>query len=219
MAKEGFLSSIRLLDPIERSSEVLFGLIMVLTFTGSFRAVGADHDDVTRMLVAALGCNLAWGIIDAVMYLISVLSQRGHNLILLRDVRNAAPDRGRQLINDAMSDDLAAALSDTEVEAVRRRFLQLSEPASRARLRFGDYRAAFGVFLLVFLSTLPVVLPFLFIHQLRLALRLSNLAAIIMLFLTGYAYGRYAGTHPWRDGFWMVLVGLALVGVTIAFGG
>ncbi|HEX8895315.1 MAG TPA: hypothetical protein VF783_18455, partial [Terriglobales bacterium] len=96
MRKDGFLSSIGLLDPIERSSEVLFGLIMVLTFTGSLRATGAKHDDVDRMLVAALGCNLAWGIIDAVMYLISVLSQRGRNRKLLRDVRTAEPDRGRQ---------------------------------------------------------------------------------------------------------------------------
>jgi hypothetical protein len=219
MATDGFLSSVRLLDPIERSSEVLFGLIMVLTFTGSLRATGVDHDSASRMLVAALGCNLAWGIIDAVMYLISVFSQRGHNLILLRDVRTAEPAKGRQLINDAMSDDLAAALTDTEVEAVRQRFLQLPQPARGARLRFGDYRAAFGVFLLVFLSTFPVVLPFFFIRQAELALRLSNLVAIIMLFLTGYAYGRYAGSHPWRNGFWMVLVGLAMVGLTIAFGG
>src|SRR3974377_2388913 len=59
----------RLLDPIERSSEVLFGLIMVLTFTGSLRASGLDHDDVHRMMLAALGCNLAWGIIHAVFSL------------------------------------------------------------------------------------------------------------------------------------------------------
>lgn len=219
MRKDGFLSSIGLLDPIERSSEVLFGLIMVLTFTGSLRATGAKHDDVDRMLVAALGCNLAWGIIDAVMYLISVLSQRGRNRKLLRDVRTAEPDRGRQLISDAMSDDLAAVLTDAEVEAVRQRFTRLPEPSSDAHLRFGDYRAAFGVFLLVFSSTLPVVLPFLFIRRAGLALRVSNLVAIIMLFLTGYAYGRYAGIRPVRVGFRMVLVGLAMVGLTIAFGG
>ncbi|HEX8892086.1 MAG TPA: hypothetical protein VF783_02120 [Terriglobales bacterium] len=57
----------RQLDSIERSSEVLFGLIMVLTFTGSFRITGGDHNSADRMLLAALGCNLAWGIIDAVM--------------------------------------------------------------------------------------------------------------------------------------------------------
>src|ERR1700758_995666 len=106
MPRDRFVSSIRLLDPIERSSEVLFGLIMVLTFTGSLRATGADHDSVERMLQAALGCNLAWGIIDAVMYLISVLSQRGRNLLLLRNVHAAAPAKGRQLINEAMSNDL-----------------------------------------------------------------------------------------------------------------
>jgi hypothetical protein len=79
MADNTSTSGIQLLDPIERTSEVLFGLIMVLTFTGSIRAIGADHDRVDRLLLAAVGCNLAWGVIDAVMYLIAVLSQRGHN--------------------------------------------------------------------------------------------------------------------------------------------
>jgi VIT1/CCC1 family predicted Fe2+/Mn2+ transporter len=219
MAKDGFLSGITVLDPIERGSEVLFGLIMVLTFTGSFRATGADHDDVHRMLLAALGCNLAWGIIDAVMYLISVRSQRGHNLLLLRHVRAAEPDRGRRLISDAMSDDLAAVLTEAEVEAIRQRFVKLPETTNHFLLRFSDYRAAFHVFVLVFVSTFPVVLPFVFIRNAGLALRVSNLVAIIMLFLTGFAYGKYAGSHPWRDGFWMVLLGLAMVGLTMLFGG
>src|SRR5215472_1485508 len=165
----------RLLDPIERSSEILFGLIMVLTFTGSFRALGADHDSVNRMLVAALGCNLAWGIIDAVMYLMGILSERSHNLLLLRQVRAVSPEAGRQLINDSMSTDLAKVVTDTEVEAIRQRFVRLPEPAQPARLHFYDYRAALGVFLLVFLSTFPVVLPFLLIRQPARALRVSNL--------------------------------------------
>jgi hypothetical protein len=212
-------SDSRQLDPIERSSEVLLGLIMVLTFTGSFRITGADHDSVNRMLFAALGCNLAWGIIDAVMYLMEILSERSHNLLLLRQVRAADPERGRRLINDAMSTDLASVVTDNEVEVMRVRFTQLPEPVRHARLHFHDYRAATGVFLLVFLSTFPVVLPFLFTSRPGLALRLSNLAAIIMLFLTGYQYGKYAGYRPWRVGLWMVLIGLGMVGLTIAFGG
>lgn len=208
-----------LLDPIERSSEILFGLIMVLTFTGSFRVTGADHDSVDRMLLAALGCNLAWGIIDAVMYLLAALSQRGHNLKLLSDVRAVSPEKGCQLIYAAMSPDLAAVLTQAEVEAVRYRFTQLPEPVRHARLHASDYRAALRVFLLVFLSTFPVVLPFLFLSRPGLALRVSNLAALIMLFLTGWAYGKYAGYRPWRVGLWMVLVGIALVALTIVLGG
>lgn len=208
-----------LLDPIERSSEVLFGLIMVLTFTGSLRASGLDHDSVSRMLVGALGCNLAWGVIDAVMYLIATLSQRGHNVVLIREVQNVGPERGRALINDAMSEDLASVLTDAEVESVRARLLQLPRRHSRVHLRGSDYLAAGGVFLLVFLSTLPVVLPFLFMSQPQQALRVSHFIAVIMLFLTGCTYGKFAGDRPWRIGLVMVVIGLCMVALTIALGG
>ena len=51
----------RVLEPIERISEVLFGLIMVLGFTGSLSAAQAGRSDVRTMLFGAIGCNLAWG--------------------------------------------------------------------------------------------------------------------------------------------------------------
>lgn len=209
----------RLLDPIERSSEVLFGLIMVTTFTGSFRAFGADHDDVKRLLVAALGCNLAWGIIDATFYLMATLSQRGHNLVLLRGVQTSDAETGRRLINDAISDDLSTVLSDAEIETIRLRVVQLPKRHTHASLRRSDYLAAVGVFLLVFLSTLPVVLPFVFMRHPVRSLRVSNLVAVVMLLLTGMAYGRYAGRTPWKVGAVMVLIGLCMVGLTIALGG
>jgi hypothetical protein len=209
----------RLLDPIERSSEVLFGLIMVLTFTGSFRASGADHDSVDRMLLAALGCNLAWGIIDAIFYLIATLSQRGHNLILLRDVQAASPDKGRRLISEAITDDLANVLTDTEVESIRARMVQLPRRVNHPKLRRSDYLAALGVLLLVFLSTFPVVLPFVFMRHPMHSLRVSSLIGVIMLFLVGTAYGKYAGYRAWHIGVVMVLIGLMMVGLTIALGG
>jgi hypothetical protein len=53
------------LDPMDRISEVLFGVIMVLTFTGALSIATADRLEVREMLVGALGCNLAWGVIDA----------------------------------------------------------------------------------------------------------------------------------------------------------
>ena len=58
-------SSKRALDPIERVAEVVFGLIMVLTFTGSLSVATAGNAEVREMLIGALGCNLAWGVIDA----------------------------------------------------------------------------------------------------------------------------------------------------------
>jgi len=92
-------------------------------------------------------------------------------------------------------------------------------PAGRPRLTSEDWLGALGVCLVVFLSTFPVVIPFLFTDQVSLALRLSNGVAIAMLFICGYAFGRVAGIRPWAMGLVMVAIGCALAGVAIALGG
>src|SRR5262245_66293704 len=66
-----------ILDPMERLSEVLFGLIMVLTYTGTLGVVTADRMQINTMLIGAVGCNLAWGIIDAGMYLMACVHEQG----------------------------------------------------------------------------------------------------------------------------------------------
>ena len=67
----------RVLDPVDRLSEILFGLIMVLTFTGSISVATADRAETKAVLIGAIGCNIAWGIIDAIMYLMACLNERG----------------------------------------------------------------------------------------------------------------------------------------------
>ena len=210
----------RLLDPMERTSEILFGLIMVLTFTCSFSVADAGRNEVRKMLITALGCNLAWGIIDAVFYLMGCLGEQGHNILALRAVRKTA-DRAEahRMIADAMPPVLASVLPEVAFEAMREKLNRLPEPPAHPRLAKHDWLAAFGVFLLVFLSTFPVVIPFLFIHEARLALRVSNAVAIAMLFMAGYAFGRYSGFRPGRVALAMVVLGMAMVGITIVFGG
>jgi len=165
----------RLLDPVERVSEVIFGLVMVLTFTGTLSAADSDRVEIRSMIVSALGCNVAWGIVDAMMYLMGVLTERV---------------RGR-----------------------------LSDEPSRPRLDVDDWMAAVAVFLLVFFSTLPVVIPFVLMDDAMHALRMSNAVAIAMLFWCGYSLGRYASWRPWRTGAVMAIVGCGLVTITIALGG
>jgi VIT1/CCC1 family predicted Fe2+/Mn2+ transporter len=75
------------------------------------------------------------------------------------------------------------------------------------------------VFLLVFVSTFPVVIPFIFMHNPLAALRCSNAIAISMLFILGYAFGRCSGFPPWITGVVMVILGAALVGITMVLGG
>jgi len=210
----------RALDPIDRVSEVLFGLIMVLTFTGSLSVHEAGREDVRTMLVGALGCNLAWGIIDAVFYLMGSLVEKGRDLATFRAVREAAdPGRAQRLIADALPAVVASVLEPAELEAMRLRLLELPKPPERARLASDDVRGALAVFLLVFLSTFPVVIPFLVMRDPVPALRVSNVIAVALLFAAGYAFGRLTGRRPVWMGSAMVVLGSILVGITIALGG
>jgi hypothetical protein len=213
-------SSERLLDPMERISEVLFGLIMVLTFTCSFSVAEAGREEVRSVLIGALGCNLAWGIIDAVFYLMGSFSAQGRGILQLRAVRTFAdPNDAHRVIADALPPLVASVLSAAELEVIRLKLNQLPESPTRPRLSRDDWLGALGVFLIVFVSTLPVVLPFTFIGEPRLALRTSNAIAVAMLFLVGYRFGYYAGHRPCRMGLAMVILGSIMVGITISLGG
>jgi hypothetical protein len=80
-------ASKRILDPVDRVSEILFGLIMLLTFTGSLSVAEAGREDIRTMLIGALGCNLAWGIIDA--------GARLQGLVQLAEARSRERERVR----------------------------------------------------------------------------------------------------------------------------
>jgi hypothetical protein len=210
----------RVLDPPERISEILFGLIMVLTYTCTISVVNTGRVEVRHMLFGALGCNVAWGIIDGVFYLMGCLSEKGHNLATLRALRHASdPQKARHLMAGALPRAVVSVMNPEEFDSLHMKLNQLPEPPAYARLTRDDWRGAAGVMLLVFLSTFPPTVPFIFLQNLRRALRFSNALAIVLLFLCGYIFGRYAGFRPWRSGLVMVIVGCALVGICIALGG
>ncbi len=208
----------RILDPNDRISEVLFGLIMALTFTTTLELT-AGRDDVRMLLVGVIGCNIAWGLVDAVMYLIASLVDRGHGFLTIRTVRSAEREEdAHRAITDAMAPILSTILTRDDIERVRQRVVVMPavDPPTLTR---EDWLGALGVFLLVFLSIFPVVVPFLFITDVRLAVRLSNLIAIVMMFGCGYSLAKHAGFNPWWTGASLVALGVALVAITIALGG
>ena len=208
----------RVLDPVSRATEILFGLIMVLTFTASFNAADAAHADVRLLLIAALGCNIAWGLIDAAMYLISTQSEKALATRTIHNIRIAASaELGRGAVRAALPPVVAAALSDDDIEKVRIHISDVLEPAV-GRLVWNDYVAAAAVFLAVFVATLPVVLPFMLLSDPVLALRTSHTIAIALLFVVGWALGRNWG-KPLRVGLAMVAIGMLLVTVAMALGG
>jgi hypothetical protein len=210
----------RALDAYDRLSEVLFGLIMVLTITGSLSVVRAGREDINTMLLSALGCNTAWGLIDAVFYLMGCRAEKGRDLVTFRAVREAGdPGRAQGVLVDALPSYVATVMEPGEIESLRLRLLKLPKPPERPRLDKDDLKGAFAVFVLVFLSTFPLAIPFIVMVDPVLALRVSNGIAVVLLFVAGYAFGRLTGRNPLGLGLAMVVVGFILVWITISLGG
>ncbi|QIG97391.1 VIT1/CCC1 transporter family protein [Bradyrhizobium sp. 6(2017)] len=205
---------------MERISETLFGLIMALTFICSLGVATGAGVNVQTLLIGALGCNLAWGIVDGGLYLLARINDRGDKLLTLRAIRQAPnPETARRVIANALSPELVALLPPHQIDLMRQKLLQSPEPPGDRGLTKRDWTGALGLCLLSFLSTFPVVIPFLFLSDARLALRISYAIAIVMLFGCGYVFGVRSGLRPWAAGLAMVAVGSALVGVAVALGG
>jgi len=158
------------LDPIDRVSEVIFGVLMAMTFIGAMNVAEAGQGEVRKTLIAALGCNVAWGITDAVMYIVAILTER-------------------------------------------------TRERASTRLTGHDFKGALAIFLLVTISTFPLVVPFMLFKEIGPALLGSRLVALALLFLGGWLLASHAGGNRWLAGTGMAAVGALLVGALIALGG
>jgi VIT1/CCC1 family predicted Fe2+/Mn2+ transporter len=208
-----------LLDPIDRVSEILFGLIMAVTIVGSASIASTSATPGRVATIAALGCNLAWGLVDAVMYLLRTATERSRLRSLGYRVIQSDRDAAREIIKTTLPDHVRAIVGDAEIEVMRSRIHSL--PANgRRTLEPRDFLEALGIFLLVVIATFPVVLPFLLLRSTPLALLSSRVIAIGMLFILGFALGRYAGYRvPLYTGLAMAALGVALIAAVIALGG
>lgn len=220
MQSTGAQTRRRVLDPIDRATEVIFGLLMAMTFTGTISVLTSDQEAERTMMIAALGCNLAWGLADAVMYLLRVMIERTRNRTLLARLRSGMDAKaGQALVADALPQRLAVAAGADGLELIRSRLTEACTTPVSTRLQWDDFKGAVGVFLLVVCSTFPLVVPFLLLEETRLAVRVSNLIGLVVLFVAGYTLARYAGAKAWQGGVALAVSGTLLIAAIIALGG
>ena len=211
------------LDPASRLAEILFGLIMILTATlTAGLKVNEGKANVRLLLFAAVGVNVAWGIIDAIMYIMNALIVRRGKIRLVEGVQRATDEKSAlALIQNEVEPELQELLGPNEAEALSKSVLKhiASARITKKVLTRDDLYGAVACFWLVFVSCLPAALPFVIFSDPTVALRVSNLLLIALLFWIGQKWARYAGRSRLGLGSAMVAVGLALVGVAILLGG
>lgn len=225
MRAPGSLSLVqRIIDPSTSIGEVLFGLIMTLTFTLGAGILIEDEGrkSARELLIAVLGCNLAWGFIDGAFYLIDQLFERGRRRRIGQMIRRAHTyAQAESFVAGELDDIVSGVTSDAERAELYRRIIErmkirdtVPNPVTRA-----DLSGAIASGVLVVASCLPAAIPFLLLNDARLALRVSNAILLASLFLSGFAWARHTLHNPWLVGLSFLVGGVILVGLAIALGG
>lgn len=210
----------RWLNPLDRATEALFGIIVMLTFTGTLSVLNAGREEVRSMWQAALACNLAWGVVDACFYLMGTITERGRRFKLVQRLRTRRDDADISgAFNEVMPSRVVDLMTVDERASLRDRIVALPDSSREPWLMASDLKGVLAVMLWVFTVTLPVVLPFFFMENTRAALRVSNVIAIALLALIGWRLARYTGFHMLRTILYLVLFGILMVAITIALGG
>jgi VIT1/CCC1 family predicted Fe2+/Mn2+ transporter len=174
------------------------------------------------MLLGILGCNLAWGIIDGVLYVLGSVFERGRLRRVGASLRRAGSEAEAGRLVAAELDPLLEPVTDPAQRAELYRSiasrLQHSNPAPNG-IRKADLLGGLASGWLVFLCSVPAVLPFLLFDRLTFALRVSNALLLALLFLAGYRHARHTLAQPWLTGLVFLLIGLGLVALAIPLGG
>lgn len=213
----------RHLDPGDTLGEILFGLIMVLIITIGARLIPNGALDSRGLIIAAVGCNIAWGVIDAVLFLLGTLFWRSERARFFRAFKRIHSEaEALEAIQEefGLEDEPLAVLPEDRARLHHAIIAIASHaPAAQAKLKRRDFEAAFVVFALVSATALPAVIPFMVLGNSFLALRLSNTVLLLLLFIVGYWWGHYTDAKPWIVGSVVLLLGLSMVLVAVALGG
>jgi hypothetical protein len=213
----------RYLDPADSMGEIMFGLIMTLTFTLGAGIMIRDEgrEGARELLAATIGCNIAWGLIDAVQYIVGQLFERGRLRRLGEAIRRVPPADAVKLVGDRLDELLADVTSEAERAALYHRVAEKvrTKPTGANAVTKDDLLGAVTSFWLVVLSSVPAAVPFLLLDDARRALRISNGILLALLFVTGYSWARHTLSNPWIVGLAFLLGGGTLVAAAIALGG
>lgn len=218
-------------DPIDLLAEVIFSVLIILTFTLWFGIIklGANPDKVitaeymSEFTVAVFGATLAWGIIDGIMLALLSVFERGERHRFLADLQAAG--------NDEEAIDLIAAEFDFGLEPITGEqqrqdlyadmleHLRDSKPRP-VGFQSEDLVGAVTSVVVAVLAIIPSLIPLLLLRdQGILAVRLSNIVSFIVLFIAGYLWGRYTRANPWKTGLLLLSAGVIMMAIAIPLGG
>lgn len=205
------------LDKGEVLGGLVLGIIMVLILS---LVSGVVAQTSRGMLIGTLLCIAGWGLIDAAMHLAGAWMTRMRRAEFIRDVRAANHGDSERMAGDVIQNALDRPATPVDLQAMSRMLVEFAHRVTppEARLIPADWKSVFTSFALLTMTTLPAVLPYLFIPKLFIARRISNLLLVAALFLIGRIWASHAGVNPIKAGAGFAIAGLVFTGLATALG-
>lgn len=230
--KEGILSNVlgEFLDPIDALFTIFFSILFALLFTLSYsvliyyRGLGPSLSSTygQELFLAILGAVTAWGIIDGVLYALGEVFERRERHRLLQYVQTSnSEEEAASAIAYELDFILEPITSDEQRHALYHDMLthlRQAEPQA-IRLQRDDVVGAVATVVLSVVAVLPSLLPLPLLDDITLAIHISNVVSLIVIFATGYSWGNHTGTSPWKTGLLLASVCLAMVLIAALLGG
>lgn len=210
----------------DRLAEVMCGVIMVLVMIGYLRlslSGGGDIEMKKTLILVPLGCNAAWGMIDGMMYVLINLIKRGKIYRLSQSIKSKKdPEDAHISIEEDLSSTVVDSLKEEDKEKISDEILKRVDPTKIEKPEWITKKDLFVIlftFLLVVSTAIPLIIPFMIFDNLMLAIRVSFIIGLGMLFFIGYMWGKYASRNKIRSGIAMMIIGSMVVGITLILGG
>lgn len=183
---------------------------------------GGKYVSARIVIFAVLGCNIAWGVVDGIVYIFSNLLERGRLSKFVSYVKSNSPEKVVTILENEIENTIFKSLNHEEKKQISTDFLKSISKVTpqKTHITKDDMFGSLAIFVLVFTSGFIAVVPFFFLpNNVYLALKLSNIISIILLFNVGYQWAKYPDRNKIKTGVAMVLIGFFIAAVTTLLGG
>ena len=194
-------------------AEVIYSVIIAMTFTSTLRGLTLEIPYYT-VVYSALFCCIAWGIADGLFY----AWERRHIIKTENEIIESSKSEHNEyaisLIREELDDTILRKINEKNREELYKKLVEhlaevgiLEKPSTR-----DSASIILGTFLTSTIAGLIVIAPFLLMDDLSIALNISNLLGILLLFIIGY----YRSEGQDLSAKLIIGLGTAFIGIIIA---
>ena len=205
-------------------AEVIYGVIIAMTFTSVLRGDPAVLGRyLGRTILSAILCCTAWGLADGLFYSWERRYLLGREGRIIEFSRSAGGQSAAvTLVGEELDDTILRNIpEENRIRLYGQLIGFLSGVRGGEKMTLRDaLTIVAGTCLLSAGAGLFIVSPFFLVPDVEMALRISNLAGILLLFGIGYSRASDREFLPRiASGVGTSLIGIIIAGITIVLGG